>query len=64
MNQKEEKSIEVYTPKHINEVREKILEMIDMPSTPKNKVCKHCLEPPMYCTCIEKIIEENDSKNQ
>jgi len=25
----------------------------------ENKVCKHCLEPPMYCTCIEKIIEEN-----
>ena len=24
----------------------------------ENKVCKHCLEPPMYCTCIEKIIEE------
>ena len=22
-----------------------------------NKVCKHCLEPPMYCTCIEEIIE-------
>ena len=28
----------------------------------ENKVCKHCLEPPMYCTCIEKIIEENYDK--
>ena len=27
-----------------------------------NKVCKHCLEPPMYCTCIEEIIKENDLK--
>ena len=41
-----------------------VMGMIDMPSTPENKVCKHCLEPPMYCTCIEKIIEENDSKNK
>jgi len=24
----------------------------------ENKVCKHCLERPMYCTCIEEIIEE------
>ena len=24
-----------------------------------NKLCKHCLEPPMYCTCIEEIIEES-----
>ena len=37
--------------------------MIDQPkynliNESENKVCKHCLEPPMYCTCIEKIIEE------
>ena len=25
-----------------------------------NKLCKHCLEPPMYCTCIEEIIEEEE----
>ena len=42
----------------INEVREQVMGMIDMPKLPKNKVCKHCLEPPMYCTCIEEIIEE------
>ena len=41
-----------------------VMGMIDIPSKAENKVCKHCLEPPMYCTCIEKIIEENDSKNQ
>ena len=29
----------------------------------ENKVCKHCLEPPMYCTCIEEIIKERDSRN-
>ena len=36
-----------------------VMGMIDMPSTPENKVCKHCLEPPMYCTCIEEIIKES-----
>ena len=24
----------------------------------ENKLCIHCLEPPMYCTCYEEIIEE------
>ena len=42
----------------INEVREQVMGMIDMPSTPKNKVCKHCLEPPMYCTCYQDIIDD------
>ncbi len=30
---------------------------------PENKLCKHCLEPPIYCTCIEEIIKESDSRN-
>tara|TARA_B100001250_G_scaffold359413_1_gene336267 strand:+ start:818 stop:1339 length:522 start_codon:yes stop_codon:yes gene_type:complete len=24
----------------------------------ENKVCKHCLEPPMYCACYEEMIKE------
>ena len=31
---------------------------------PKIKLCKHCLEPPMYCTCIEEIIEENKKEEE
>ena len=42
----------------------KVMGMIDMPKLPENKVCKHCLEPPMYCTCIEEIIEEHESKKE
>ena len=34
------------------------------PREPKAKLCKHCLEPPMYCTCIEEIIKERDSKSK
>ena len=44
-----------------------VMGMIAEPKPPNinernNKVCKHCLEPPMYCTCIEEIIKEHESK--
>ena len=29
---------------------------------PEIKLCKHCFEPPMYCTCIEEIIKEHEKK--
>jgi len=33
-------------------------EMDKVDYSDKQKLCKHCLEPPMYCTCIEEIIKE------
>ena len=26
----------------------------------ENKVCKHCLEPPMYCACYQDIIDDDE----
>mgnify|MGYP000742321081 CR=1 FL=1 len=40
-----------------------VMGYIDFENTSdKNRVCKHCLEPPMYCTCIEEIIKEHENK--
>ena len=48
----------------INEVREQVMGMIDMPSTSKKKVCKHCLEPPMYCTCYQDLIDDKEIRKK
>jgi|TARA_B100000315_G_scaffold204325_1_gene197664 (p)ppGpp synthase/HD superfamily hydrolase len=30
----------------------------------QNKVCKHCLEPPMYCSCWEDLIDEEELRRK
>ena len=50
-------------------IETQVMGMIAEPKLPyinegDTKVCKHCLEPPMYCTCIEEIIKEHESSKR
>ena len=54
ITKEDEKRLKKYKKTHI-----KITKHLE---NEQNKVCKHCLEPPMYCKCYEDVIKEIENR--